>query len=140
MATSCDLYAGVGLFALTLDSNRRVVAVEGHPTSGADLQANARHGDRPVTAVISSVEEYLDAAPPWPATVIVDPPRTGLSREALTALAAGTPQRLVYVSCDPATLARDTRALLEGGYRLLSMRGFGLLPEHPARGDAGRLR
>ncbi|MEO7273290.1 MAG: hypothetical protein ABIX28_14710, partial [Vicinamibacterales bacterium] len=126
-----DLYAGVGLFALALDARDGVVAVEGHPISGADLERNVGAAGGRVTAVVSSVEQYLDALRRWPATVIVDPPRTGLSREALTALAAGTPRRLVYVSCDPATLARDTRALLDAGYRLLSVGGFDLFPNTP---------
>ena len=126
-----DLYAGVGLFALALDASRRVVAVEGHPISGADLESNARLAGARVTAVVSSVEQYLEAVSAWPATVIVDPPRTGLSREAVASLTAGAPQRVVYVSCDPATLARDTRALLDGGYQLLSVRGFDLFPNTP---------
>ena len=126
-----DLYAGVGLFALAVDEARQVVAVEGHPASGADLAANARAGGSRVRAVVSSVEQYLTQAGRVPPTVIADPPRTGLSREALAALVAGAPNRLIYVSCDPATLARDTRGLLDSGYRLLSVQGFDLFPNTP---------
>jgi len=125
-----DLYAGVGLFALTIGEARPVIAVEGHPGSGADLVRNARATDH-VTAVVSSVEDYVDGIASWPPTVIVDPPRTGLSREVLAALAAGTPRRLVYVSCDPATLARDARRLLDAGYEMGSVAGFDLFPNTP---------
>jgi tRNA/tmRNA/rRNA uracil-C5-methylase (TrmA/RlmC/RlmD family) len=126
-----DLYAGVGLFALAADSAHEVIAVEGHPASGTDLETNARASGRRVTAVVSSVEHYLARGSSVPPTVIVDPPRTGLSREALAALIAGAPKRLVYVSCDPATLARDTRGLLDSGYQLLSVTGFDLFPNTP---------
>ena len=71
------------------------------------------------------------AAPAFLGTVIVNPPRTGLSRDALTALIARAPKRLVYVSCDPATLARDTRSLLDSGHQLLSVAGFDLFPNTP---------
>ncbi|HUR93274.1 MAG TPA: hypothetical protein VMY76_01740, partial [Gemmatimonadales bacterium] len=126
-----DLYAGVGLFALALDASHGVVAVEGHPISGADLERNARESGGRVKAVVSSVEQHLQAVSHWPASVIVDPPRTGLSRDVLAALGAGTPPRLVYVSCDPATLARDARGLLDAGYQLRSVRGFDLFPNTP---------
>ena len=126
-----DLYAGVGLFAVALDGGHDVVAVEGHPTSGADLEINARARGRRITAVVSSVEHYLTSGGSVPGTVIVDPPRTGLSRDALTALIARAPKRLVYVSCDPATLARDTRSLLDSGHQLLSVAGFDLFPNTP---------
>jgi tRNA/tmRNA/rRNA uracil-C5-methylase (TrmA/RlmC/RlmD family) len=58
----------------------------------------------------------------------VDPPRTGLSREAAAGILALAPPRLVYVSCDVATLARDTRTLLDGGYVLGSVVGLDLFP------------
>jgi 23S rRNA (uracil1939-C5)-methyltransferase len=60
--------------------------------------------------------------------MIVDPPRTGLSPEARAGLAAVKPARLVYVSCDAATLARDLRALLGAGYALSHVEAFDLFP------------
>jgi tRNA/tmRNA/rRNA uracil-C5-methylase (TrmA/RlmC/RlmD family) len=60
--------------------------------------------------------------------MIVDPPRTGLSRDAVAGMLAMAPPKLVYVSCDPATLARDARALLDGGYRIGGMMGLDLFP------------
>jgi tRNA/tmRNA/rRNA uracil-C5-methylase (TrmA/RlmC/RlmD family) len=69
----------------------------------------------------------------WPfdpagATVIVDPPRTGMSREALDGVLGMRPPRLVYVSCDVATLARDVKALATSGFAVASLEGFDLFP------------
>jgi tRNA/tmRNA/rRNA uracil-C5-methylase (TrmA/RlmC/RlmD family) len=64
-------------------------------------------------------------------TVIVDPPRTGVSKEAMDAIAALQAARLVYVSCDPPTMARDARRLLDSGYRIASLQGFDLFPNTP---------
>ena len=61
-------------------------------------------------------------------TTIIDPPRTGLSRDALAAVIARGPRRLIYVSCDVATLARDARGLLEAGYSLRGLTAFDLFP------------
>jgi 23S rRNA (uracil1939-C5)-methyltransferase len=66
-----------------------------------------------------------------PASAIVDPPRTGMSKEAGERLARLEPPRIVYVSCDPPTLARDARRLLDAGYRLSSLRAFDLFPNTP---------
>jgi 23S rRNA (uracil1939-C5)-methyltransferase len=60
--------------------------------------------------------------------MIVDPPRTGLSRDAVAGILAVEPDRLVYVSCDVATLARDVRALIDGGYTLGPITGLDLFP------------
>jgi tRNA/tmRNA/rRNA uracil-C5-methylase (TrmA/RlmC/RlmD family) len=62
------------------------------------------------------------------ATVIVDPPRTGISKDAITHLIRLQPSRLVYISCDVATLARDTRALHDAGYSLADLSGVDLFP------------
>jgi tRNA/tmRNA/rRNA uracil-C5-methylase (TrmA/RlmC/RlmD family) len=60
--------------------------------------------------------------------VVVDPPRTGLGRDVVERIAALTPQRIVYVSCDPATLARDLAWLAERGYPLTELRAFDAFP------------
>jgi 23S rRNA (uracil1939-C5)-methyltransferase len=64
-----------------------------------------------------------------PDVVVVDPPRAGLEKYALDALVAMQPPVLVYVSCDPATLARDAKRLLAGGYRLEQVTPFDLFPQ-----------
>ena len=60
--------------------------------------------------------------------MIVDPPRTGMSKEAVDGVLRAAPRQIVYVSCDPPTLARDARRLLDGGYTLASIRAFDLFP------------
>lgn len=128
-----DLYAGVGLFGLFLAARGSVVTlVEGDPVSGADLQRNAVDTGQQVSVERRSVESFVGSRR-FPrlagdATVIVDPPRTGLSPEALTGITAAAPGHLVYVSCDPATMARDSRALTSVGYEMSSMTLFDMFP------------
>jgi len=128
-----DLYAGVGLFSIPLAAmgHLEVTAVEGDRASGADLRENARAYEPRLKAHVSGVEAYLGARKAAPACVIVDPPRTGLSKEAGDRLARVQAPRIVYVSCDPPTLARDARRLLDAGYRLTSLRAFDLFPNTP---------
>ena len=127
-----DLYAGGGLFGLSLlaAGADRVTFVEGDPISSADLQVNAEPYRDRARVERTSVEEFLARRHPFTsaATVIVDPPRTGLSREAAARILALTPARLVYVSCDVATLARDTRMLLDSGYTLGPLTALDLFP------------
>jgi 23S rRNA (uracil1939-C5)-methyltransferase len=132
-----DLYAGVGVFALTAAAARgaRVTAVEGDRIAAADLAANAADTNGAVVAVHQSVEGYLDSARdvrdrPGPA-VIVDPPRTGLSREALDGICRLGASRIVYISCDVATLARDARGIVDSGYAVAQVDGFDLFPNTP---------
>ncbi len=127
-----DLYAGVGLFAVTAAAARglSVTAVEGERHAAADLASNAR--GHAVRVVHDSVEAYTSGAVPGDcATIIVDPPRTGLSREALDGVVRLAAERIVYVSCDVATLARDARRLVEGGYTITAADAFDLFPNTP---------
>jgi len=123
-----DLYAGVGLFSLAAAQagHGPVVAVEGDHFSAADLRRNAS-ARADVSVRGEPVERYLPAAAPAN-TIIVDPPRTGLSKEALAGVVGLRAARLIYVSCDIATLARDARLLLDAGYRLAGVRAFDLFP------------
>jgi tRNA/tmRNA/rRNA uracil-C5-methylase (TrmA/RlmC/RlmD family) len=144
-----DLYAGVGLFGLSLAAAgaEDITLVEGDPTSGGDLRANAEPFGPRVTVDRRSVETFLRSQGgrvPRPArgslgaggsgptgtdaTFIVDPPRTGMSKEALAGVVENQPPRIIYVSCDIATLARDTRALLDAGYELGGLTGIDLFP------------
>jgi 23S rRNA (uracil1939-C5)-methyltransferase len=130
-----DLYAGVGLFAVALAAagHLEVTAVESDRSSGADLRRNARPHEPRIAAHVMRVEDYASTrrGRAAPAAIVVDPPRTGISPEALDAILALRGRRLVYVSCDPATLARDTRRLLDADYRLRSLRAFDLFPNTP---------
>jgi 23S rRNA (uracil1939-C5)-methyltransferase len=130
-----DLYAGVGLFSIALAAlgRQEVTAVEGDRVGGADLRENARPYAPRVDVRIASVEAYLAsrARTRRPAALILDPPRTGLSKNAAESLVRLAPARLVYVSCDPPTLARDARRLLDAGYHLDVLRAFDFFPNTP---------
>ncbi|MEO8480949.1 MAG: TRAM domain-containing protein [Acidobacteriota bacterium] len=128
-----DAYAGVGLFAVALAARGlAVTAVEGDAISGEDLESNASSSVTGFQVVRASVEEALPTMGPGTVdTLVLDPPRTGASPEALTAVVRLNAPRLVYVSCDPATLARDAKGLLGAGYRLKSVTGFDLFPNTP---------
>jgi 23S rRNA (uracil1939-C5)-methyltransferase len=123
-----DLFAGTGLFGLALAAagQETVAMVEGHPSSARDLAANATGAA--VTVHRQSVEDYLAAPRPGMKTWIVDPPRTGLPDAVRAATLREHPDRVVYVSCDPATLARDVRTLVSGGYQVRSLTGLDMFP------------
>ena len=125
-----DLYAGVGLFGLAVATAGRgpVTLVEGDRTSGDDLEANAASFGERVRVVRRSVEAALGGRLGSVATCIVDPPRAGLSPEARAGLLRLSPGRVVYVSCDVATLARDARTLVDGGYALGDIVAADLFP------------
>jgi 23S rRNA (uracil1939-C5)-methyltransferase len=128
-----DLYAGAGLFSVSAAIVRgaRVVAVEGDRFGAADLIANAAQADG-VDALRQSVERFVARAPRRaPSVVIVDPPRTGMSKEALTGALRLNARKVLYVSCDVATLARDTRRFVESGYDIQSISAFDLFPNTP---------
>jgi len=128
-----DLYAGVGLFSVALVATGRthVVAVEGDRSSSADLKENAASYASAVKVVTGRVEDYVARRATRADTIVVDPPRTGISKEAMDAIAHHGASRVVYVSCDPPTMARDARRLLDAGYRLESIEGFDLFPNTP---------
>ena len=129
--TVTDLYAGVGLFAVPLAAlgQRQIVAVEGDRSSARDLEANAAPYGPAVHARHLSVEDYLQRRNVQrPDTLVIDPPRTGMSREAVSGILRLQVARIVYVSCDPATLARDVKRFAESGYRLEHIEAFDLFP------------
>ncbi|MEM1205379.1 MAG: class I SAM-dependent RNA methyltransferase [Acidobacteriota bacterium] len=108
-----DLYAGVGLFALPLARRYgRVTAVEGDRVAVRYLRRNLRENQVGAEVASQSVETWAQNLPKGPSRVIVDPPRMGLSRAVRQALVRSRPRRLTYVSCNPATLARDLQILL----------------------------
>lgn len=128
-----DLYAGGGLFAVAAAEVRqaRVSAVEGDRIAAEDLVANATAVDGVTAALHQSVEAFVRSAPTGPDVVIADPPRTGMSRDALDGVIRLRPRQMIYVSCDVATLARDARRLLDAGYRIGNMAAFDLFPNTP---------
>jgi len=131
-----ELFSGAGFFTLGLARRfGRVDAVEGDPAAVADLRRNLEEaGVGNVHVHEAAVERGLDAlatAGIRPQVVVLDPPRTGLPREAPARIAALRPPRLVYLSCDPATLARDVAVLAGERYRLAHVEAFDLFPQTP---------
>lgn len=137
--TAWDLYAGVGLFALALQAQGTdVVAVEGSPISGRDLAHNLAHSPasnaslQPGKAVRSSTLSFLEQAKRQhgiPHHIVLDPPRAGLGSETATLLAAIHSHAITYVSCDPATLARDVRILRDAGYTITQLHLVDMFPQ-----------
>jgi 23S rRNA (uracil1939-C5)-methyltransferase len=128
-----DLYAGVGLFATALAKRfARVIAVEAAPASTADLAHNLRGAN--AKAVRSTTLDFLRreskaAATNAPDLIVVDPPRAGLGTDITGLLSRIAAREIVYISCDPATLARDLHPLLNSGYTARHMHLIDLFPQ-----------
>ena len=125
-----DLFAGVGLFSRVLaDGFGEVVAVEANATAIRDLAA-AKVGN--VRGVAGSVVEFLRQAAVGrerPELVVMDPPRAGAGQEVSELLARLQVPQIVYVSCDPTTLARDLRVMVDSGYDLAELHLVDLFPQ-----------
>jgi 23S rRNA (uracil1939-C5)-methyltransferase len=131
-----DLYCGVGAFSLPVARRaKHLLGVEVIQQAVVEARANAtRNGIRNAEFICSAVEAKEAAAwqdTAWD-TVIVDPPRSGLHPRALGRLSTLRPRRIIYVSCNPSTLARDAGLLVaENGYRAKRLRVFDLFPQTP---------
>ncbi len=145
-----DLFSGVGFFACILqDKFKKITTVEREegclkhakvnlsvPAAFPEDSAASRDC---VASRTSEIENVSAPAEDWlvenvvdvPATLIVDPPRTGLPKEALTAIVKSSVNRLIYVSCDPVTLARDFAKFSEAGFALSHAEGFAFYPQTP---------
>ena len=124
-----DLYAGAGLLTAQLARNfDTVLAVESSPHSFADLRHNVPSN---VKCIRSTTEKFLAerSSNLAPDLVVVDPPRAGLGEKAARALGRMTMSRVTYVSCDPATLARDLRVLLEFSFRVEQAHLLDMFPQ-----------
>ncbi len=129
-----DLYAGVGLFSLQMArSFDQVCAVEGNRIAANHGIENARSNNLPnVRYEAISVEawlKYKSAEIECPDFVLLDPPRAGAGSQVVERLAAMAAPQISYVSCDPATLARDLRLLLDYGYRIDSITALDMFPQ-----------
>jgi 23S rRNA (uracil1939-C5)-methyltransferase len=124
-----DLYAGGGFFSLPLaKSFQQVIAVEASTHSYADLRTNAPQN---VKAIRVATEEFLrsEVKRYSPELIVVDPPRAGLGENTARLLGRTSAPRVTYVSCDPATLARDIKVLVESGFRVEEAHLFDLFPQ-----------
>jgi tRNA/tmRNA/rRNA uracil-C5-methylase (TrmA/RlmC/RlmD family) len=126
-----DLYAGVGLFASVLasqvGSSGRVLAVESGRRAVADGEKNL--ADLPqVSWQAGRVEHVLASAAKPVDVVVLDPPRKGAGKAVVESIVAGQPDRIVYVACDPAALARDVAIFGSHGYALTDLRAFDAFP------------
>jgi len=124
-----DLYCGVGTFALHLSANAaQVIGIDSSEAAIDDARFNSRDVAN-VRFELGSAEDLLPSIEQSIDLVILDPPRQGLSKEALSALMALDPPKVVYVSCDPATLARDVAKMLQLGYELLEVQPVDMFPQ-----------
>ena len=130
-----DLYCGIGTISLFLSQKaKQVYGVEIVPQAIEDAKNNAAlNGITNAQFYVGKAEEVLpafynsnnlDAGMRHPDVIVVDPPRKGCDEQCLSTMLAMRPERIVYVSCDSATLARDLRILVDGGYELQKVRAF----------------
>ncbi len=127
-----DLFAGVGFFTLPLSRRfEHVIAVESHPSASGDLQTNSGVAASQVYVYPITAESFIASKPsrqPWD-LVLVDPPRHGLPPPVRDAIVAMRPRRMVYVSCDPTTLARDLAVFQQASYKITSVHLIDLFPQ-----------
>jgi 23S rRNA (uracil1939-C5)-methyltransferase len=127
-----DLYGGVGTFTVPLARlAREVVGVEANAAAAADAVYNLRSNGCPGARIIQAQAEQalpaLSQEGSWD-LVILDPPRQGVSRRVLETIREMSVPRIVYVSCDPSTLARDLGLLVPAGYRCSVLTPVDLFP------------
>jgi 23S rRNA (uracil1939-C5)-methyltransferase len=130
--TVLDLYAGVGLFALTLARDAHTVrAAEWNRWAVEDAKVNVRRAE--LDQVSFERGAVLESLATWPTSrderIILDPPRTGAGAEVVRAVTSRRPEVVIYVSCDPPTLARDLKVFDANGYRPDHVEAFDLFPD-----------
>jgi 23S rRNA (uracil1939-C5)-methyltransferase len=127
--SALDLYSGVGLFTLPLSRQfQRVTAVEANPVAVRFARRNLQDtGARVIAAGVT--DWFRNATLRHVDFVLLDPPRAGAESAVIKGILDLHPPQVSYVSCDPATLARDLKKLMAGGYTIHSIRGFDLFPQ-----------
>src|SRR5699024_4563492 len=126
-----DLYGGVGLFAAVaaeqVGPDGTVVSVEGNRRASQHAAENLEDLPQASTAT-ADVADWVRARRGGVDAVVLDPPRNGAGTELMGLLAQAVRQRIVYVSCEPSTLARDLAAIEKLGWRIVDLRAFDLFP------------
>jgi 23S rRNA (uracil1939-C5)-methyltransferase len=131
-----DLYCGIGTIALALSPGAgEVWGIEVAPRAVADAERNARHNGIANAHFVAAdtrlgIRPLLERAGK-PAVVVVDPPRAGLSKKVVRRVLECEPRRIVYVSCNPTTLAPNASQLVEAGYRLRRVKPVDMFPQTP---------
>ena len=124
-----DAYCGVGFFTTFIaDHVQRVTGIESNPSAVADATHNLKEYGH-VDILQGAVKDILQEIDRDFDVVVVDPPRTGLERQTLDSLGNSNAKRVVYISCDPATLARDTNRLKRFGYQLEWIQPVDMFPQ-----------
>jgi 23S rRNA (uracil1939-C5)-methyltransferase len=124
-----DAYCGVGLFSAFLAPKvDQLIGIESSPSACNDFVANLDEFDN-VALYEATVGDVLPTLELKPDIILIDPPRSGLDRLGLDGLLKLRPEIIAYVSCDPATLSRDARRLVRGGYQLIQITPFDLFPQ-----------
>ncbi len=127
--TLVDAYAGVGTFAALFSPYvKKVIAIEESAAAVADAKENFKHLLN-VELVMERVELHLPKLASAPEVVLLDPPRSGCYPDTIKAILEYKPRTVVYISCDPATLARDLRLLCDGGYTLKKVQPVDMFPQ-----------
>ena len=124
-----DVYCGVGLFSAFLAAKcERIIGIESSPAACEDFSFNLDEFDN-VKLYEGLAEEIIPHLKAKPDIVLVDPPRAGLDKQVVDGILKLNPQVIAYVSCDPSTLARDSKRMIEGGYKLKQVTPFDLFPQ-----------
>jgi len=131
--SAIELYSGVGLFTVPLARRfKRVIAIEDDADATDFARENLAHAGLQNTEVVNAdVGELDENADDLEAVdfLLLDPPRTGAESRVISGILKLKPQRISYVSCDPATMARDLKKLIAGGYAIQSLRAFDMFPQ-----------
>ncbi|NPV77082.1 MAG: class I SAM-dependent RNA methyltransferase [Anaerolineae bacterium] len=127
--TLLDVYCGVGLFSAFLAPRvRKCIGIEASPSACEDFAANLDSFEN-VDLFMGEAERVLPALRQRAEVVVLDPPRAGLTVEVVDFLCETRPEQVAYISCDPATLARDLKKLIAGGFSLRFVKPFDLFPQ-----------
>ncbi|QTA37462.1 23S rRNA (uracil(1939)-C(5))-methyltransferase RlmD [Thermosipho ferrireducens] len=127
-----DLYSGIGTFTMRLAAlSKHVTAVENNRIAIKAGRANANINNlRNINFVIGDAEKFLENNPEKYDVIVLDPPRTGAGKNVINKILQSSPQKIAYVSCDPSTLARDLKILLDSQkYKLLFVKPFDMFPQ-----------